>query len=176
MAFLARKTKKGLFEIIGLEKFIETHMAELKHALAKKVNGAGSDAASAKVSRKKVSTRPVTPASKLKLSRSAMPQPSSVDHLLHALDTHPRKKNLVKAGKKKDQLLRSLIPLYLARKLPVEVSSGATSRFWAMHGIKYKAPNAAKALRTHPGHTKRTAKGPQITPKGVAYVEKALRW
>jgi|CXWL01.1.fsa_nt_gi hypothetical protein len=168
MAFKARKTKKGLFEIIGLEKFIESRLAELKHVLAKKAGG--------DKPKKKISARPVTPARKLKLSRAAMTQPSSVDHLLHALDSHPRKKNLVKAGKKKDQLLRSLIPLYLARKLAVEVSSGATSRFWALHGVKYKAPNAAKALRTHPGHTKRTAKGPQITNKGVAYVEKALRW
>ncbi|MBX7115639.1 MAG: hypothetical protein K1X64_15015 [Myxococcaceae bacterium] len=170
MAFKARKTKKGLFEVIGLEKFIESRVAELKHALGKKA------APVSEKTKKKASNRPVTPARKLKLPRAAMPQPSSIDYLLNALDAHPRKKNLVKAGKKKDQLLRSLIPLYLGRKLSLEISSGATSRFWALHGVKYKAPNAAKALRTHPGHTKRTAKGPQITPKGVAYVEKALRW
>ena len=72
MAVQARKTKKGVFEIIGLEKFIESRVAELKHVLAKKAAGTTAP-------KKKISARPVTPARKLKLSRQAMTQPSSLN-------------------------------------------------------------------------------------------------
>ena len=93
--------------------------------------------------------------------------------LLANLDAHSKKAALIKAGKLKDQLLRSLIPLYVAKG--VEVSSGTTSKFWAKHGVTYAAPNVAKALREHVGYARRSAKGgPQITPNGIKYVEQAL--
>lgn len=98
-----------------------------------------------------------------------------LEALLSALEAHPKKASLVKAGKQKDQLLRSLIPLYVGQKLDVEVSSGTTSKFWSKHGITYAAPNAAKALREHSGFAKRTAKGVQITAAGVKYVDDALK-
>jgi hypothetical protein len=95
--------------------------------------------------------------------------------LLKAFEAHPKKASLAKAGKQKDQLLRSLIPLYVGQKLDVEVSSGVTSKFWSKQGITYAAPNAAKALREHTGFAKRTEKGVQITPAGVKYVDDALK-
>jgi hypothetical protein len=99
-----------------------------------------------------------------------------VEHLVAALDHHPKRVMLVKAGKQRDQLLRSLIPLYLGQKLnQVEISSGDTSQFWKLHGVKYLAPNAAKALREHVGYARRTKAGPQITPNGIKYVEAALK-
>ena len=70
-------------------------------------------------------------------------------------------------------LIASLIPLYVGRGV-IEVSSGLTSKFWAKHGVTYAAPNVAKALREHVGYARRTAKGPQITPNGIKYVEQAL--
>lgn len=97
-----------------------------------------------------------------------------LSQLLEVLETHPKRAGLVEAGRLKDQLLRSLIPLYLAQPLSVPVSSGTTSRFWAKQGVKYAAPNAAKALREHEGYARRTSTGPRITPAGVEYVEAAL--
>lgn len=97
-----------------------------------------------------------------------------LSQLIEVLETHPKREGLVKAGRQKDQLLRSLIPLYLAQQLSVSVSSGTTSRFWAKQGVKYAAPNAAKALREHEGYARRTSTGPRITPAGVEYVEAAL--
>jgi hypothetical protein len=94
--------------------------------------------------------------------------------LIEALEAHPKRSGLVKAGRAKDQLLRSLIPLYLAQQLSVPVSSGTTSRFWAKQGVKYAAPNAAKALREHEGYARRTSTGPRITAVGVKYVEAAV--
>ncbi|MBL8952194.1 MAG: hypothetical protein JNK82_15535 [Myxococcaceae bacterium] len=102
--------------------------------------------------------------------------PTTIDLLVQKLGSHPKRAQLVKAGKQKDQLLRSLIPLYLAQKLSnVEITSGDTSGFWAEHGVKYLAPNAAKALREHVGYARRTKVGPQITPNGIKYVEAALK-
>ncbi len=89
-----------------------------------------------------------------------------------AFEAHPHHEALLAAGRRRDQLLRSLIPLYVGREL--QVSSGTTSRFWAKHGVTYAAPNVAKALRLHPGNTRRTPKGPRITPAGIKYVENAL--
>jgi hypothetical protein len=109
-----------------------------------------------------------------KLTAAAVRRVDPLTQLLAALEAHPKRSSLVKAGREKDQLLRSLIPLYLAQPLLVEVSSGTTSRFWAKQGVKYAAPNAAKALREHEGYSKRTATGPRITPTGVKYVEAAL--
>lgn len=152
--------KNGKLEIHGLEAFIEKKFAEFKKALG--LAGGG----------KKASSKKKAPAKKsAKAAKSADP----LDQLLGALSAHPKGAQLAKAGKQKDQLLRSLIPLYLARSLNgVEISSGTTSKFWARHGVKYAAPNAAKALREHVGYARRTAKGPQITPNGVKYVDAAL--
>ena len=100
--------------------------------------------------------------------------PEAVNKLVEALRAHPNQKGLVTAGQQKDQLLRSLIPLYLARSLDLEVTSGTTSKFWEELGISYAAPNAAKALRTHTGYAAETKKGRAITAKGIKYVEQAV--
>jgi len=158
MAFKATSGKSGRIEIHGLEAFIEKKLAEFKKALG---------LAAKKVAPKK---KPAAKAAKA-AGQAATP----LDQLLRVLASHPKGAQLARAGKQKDQLLRSLIPLYLARSLNgVEISSGTTSKFWAKHGVKYAAPNAAKALREHVGYARRTAKGPQITPNGVKYVEAAL--
>nr|WP_253894307.1 hypothetical protein [Myxococcus xanthus] len=101
---------------------------------------------------------------------------TAVDQLLSALRNHPRQQDLISAGKQKDQLVRSLIPLYLARSLDAEfeVTSGTTSRFWGKLGVTYAAPNAAKALRLHDGYAQDTQKGKAITARGVQYVEEML--
>ncbi|MFP2909321.1 hypothetical protein ACLESD_30620 [Pyxidicoccus sp. 3LFB2] len=99
-----------------------------------------------------------------------------VSRLVEALRAHPRHEALVSAGRQKDQLVRSLIPLYLARAVEadVEVTSGTMSRFWGELGVTYAAPNAAKALRLHSGYAQDTKKGKAITPRGIQYVEEAL--
>lgn len=158
MAFKASKAKSGLFEVHGLEAFIEKKFAELKEAFG------GAKAAPKKAAK----ARKAAPAKK---AQAAPKDPLST--LLATFDAHPKKAALIKAGKQKDQLLRSLIPLYVGRGV-VEVSSGLTSKFWAKHGVTYAAPNVAKALREHVGYARRTAKGPQITPNGLKYVEQAL--
>lgn len=100
----------------------------------------------------------------------------AVTQLVDALKGHPQQKDLVTAGQQqKDQLLRSLIPLYLARAINLEVTSGTTSRFWGTFGVSYAAPNAAKALRMNTGYAQETRKGKAITAKGVRYVEQALK-
>jgi hypothetical protein len=87
---------------------------------------------------------------------------------------------LVDAGKRHvDQLLRALIPYYVADKTVnfrgVEITSGDVSRFWAKYRVKFSGPAAAKALREHVGYARRTRQGLQITPNGTKYVEAALR-
>jgi hypothetical protein len=161
--FKARKLKKGLFEVLGLEAYIEKKFAELKKALT-----------FASMSAK---TRPVaTKASAPKPAAKVMAKGEGpLGLLVAALNKHPRRAELVKAGREKDQLLRSLVPLYVARQLNIEISSGLISRFWKMHGVSYAAPNAAKALREHVGYAKETKTGRQITPNGVKYVEHALQ-
>jgi hypothetical protein len=113
-----------------------------------------------------------TAAKRTGASRTATTE--SVKRLVAALQSHPRQKDLISAGQEKDQLLRSLIPLYLARTAGVEVTSGTTSRFWSKLGVSYAAPNAAKALRIHTGYASETKKGKTITAKGVRYVEDAI--
>jgi hypothetical protein len=162
MAFHARKLKKGMFEVVGLEKYLEQKFSQW----AKKI-GFGKAAAPAK--KKAVAKKAVK-----SMKKSVMP--STVEHLVAALDHHPKRSMLVKAGKMKDQLLRSLIPLYLSQKMTdVEITSGDTSQFWKLHGVKFLAPNAAKALREHVGYARRTKVGPQITPNGIKYVDAALK-
>ncbi len=162
MAFQARKLKKGRFEVVGLEAFIEQKIA----AWAKKLGFGAAPAAKKTVIKKAKAVKPA------KTAKTA----TTVSLLVQKLGSHPKKAQLVRAGKQKDQLLRSLIPLYLAQKLAnVEITSGDTSDFWAKHGVKYLAPNAAKALREHVGYARRTKLGPQITPNGIKYVEAALK-
>ena len=162
--FKARKVKKGFFEIQGLEEFIEAKFAEVKRALA----GAGKKISASAKKAVKATRKPARAAAK-----PAAAQP--IDQLIAALARHPRRAALVRAGKQKDQLLRSLVPLYLARSLGIEVNSGLISRFWKLQGVKYAPPNAAKALRQHVGYARQTRSGRQITPHGVQYVETALR-
>ncbi|MEW5743681.1 MAG: hypothetical protein AB1938_32515 [Myxococcota bacterium] len=160
MAFKASTVKSGRLEIYGLEEFIEAKLREFKKALGLVV------AKARRTSSKKASAK-----------KAAKPAPKSstpLEQVFAALAAHPKGAQLARAGRQKDQLLRSLIPLYLVRDRGVEVSSGTTSKFWARHGVKFAAPNAAKALREHVGYARRTAKGPQITPNGVKYVEAAI--
>ncbi len=166
MAFKASKSKSGLFEIHGLEAFIEKKFAEVRAAL-----GLGGKAAYAPAPAAKKASKPA--AAKKAPAKAAAAKADPLAQLLGALDANAKKAALIKAGKQKDQLLRSLIPLYVA-KGAFEVSSGTTSKFWSKHGVSMAAPNVAKALREHVGYARRTAKGPQITPNGVKYVEQAL--
>ncbi|MBN8233010.1 hypothetical protein JYK02_36400 [Corallococcus macrosporus] len=123
---------------------------------------------------KKKSAAKKAPAAK-KSAASGAASEDAVSVLEAALRGHARQKDLVSAGKEKDQLLRSLIPLYLAKALDVEVTSGTTSRFWSGLGVTYAAPNAAKALRLHAGYAQDSKKGKAITAKGIRYVEDALK-
>jgi hypothetical protein len=116
----------------------------------------------------------VTPPAAEPLPVAAAEPGDAVGALVEALRAHPRHQELLAAGRRKDQLLRSLIPFYLARSLDVEVTSGTTSRFWGELGVVYAAPNAAKALRLNTGFTQDTKKGRTLTSKGVKYVEAAL--
>jgi len=141
--------------------------------------------AQAAASSTKAEKRTTRPAAKSKKRARAAKEPASssngnggsaVEQLLAALRSHPRQQELISAGKQKDQLVRSLIPLYLARSLDAdfEVTSGTTSRFWGELGVTYAAPNAAKALRLHGGYAQDTQKGKAITTRGVQYVEEML--
>lgn len=157
MGFEVRRVKGGSYEIVGLEAFIEERIAALLE-------------------------RPGRPGKGRKRSKggrgaaSAGPGPEAIVQELEAVrSNHPHGKVLAEIGTERDQLLRSLVPLYLARGTPLAVSSGAISRYWALHGVSFAAPNAAKALRQYRGYAKRTARGVSITPKGVQYVEGLLR-
>lgn len=158
MAFKAQ-LKKDFIDIHGLEEFIERKVQQVMKALGLSVG------ASKKAGAKKVKAA----------TKKAVAAPvDALGQVLAALESHPKKAALVKAGKQKDQLLRSLIPLYVARAHSIEVSSGVTSKFWAGFGVKYAAPNAAKALREHVGYARRTKNGNQITPNGIKYVDAVL--
>ncbi|MBL8919837.1 MAG: hypothetical protein JNJ54_13295 [Myxococcaceae bacterium] len=165
MAFKAQQVKKGIFDIHGLEEYVERKVHEVMKALG----------FSGKVPPPAKAAKPVVVKTAAPAKKGVKAEPGdALATVLSALDGHAKKAVLVKAGKQKDQLLRSLIPLYVARNLNVEVSSGVTSKFWAKFGVKYAAPNAAKALREHVGYAKRTKSGNQITPNGVKYVEAAI--
>ncbi len=162
MAFKARKVKGGKFEIVGLEQYLDKRLLVLERRLGLATKHAAT---------KRTATKTKAP----KRTPLRLVVPDALDRLVAALESHPRRKELVKAGLKKDQLLRSLIPLYLLRHDDVEVTSGITSKFWALHGVKYLAPNAAKALREHTGYAKQTKKGRHITSTGVKYVDTVLK-
>ncbi|WP_242592681.1 hypothetical protein [Corallococcus exiguus] len=144
-----------------------------KKAASKKSAAKKAPAAKKAAPAKKKSAAKKAPAAK-KAASSGAASEDAVSVLETALRGHARQKDLVSAGKEKDQLLRSLIPLYLAKSLDVEVTSGTTSRFWSGLGVTYAAPNAAKALRLHAGYAQDTKKGKAITAKGIRYVEDAL--
>jgi hypothetical protein len=147
MPFKARKLKKGWFEVVGLEQYIEARIARALGGAKK--NG--------------------------KKAPFQLETGNVVDDLVAVLNRHSKKSDLLRAGKvHKDQLLRSLIPLYLGRKFDAEVTSGHVSKFWSLYGVKYAAPNAAKALREHVGYARNTRQGRQITPNGIKYVEAAM--
>jgi ribosomal protein S19E (S16A) len=86
---------------------------------------------------------------------------------------------LVDAGKRHvDQLLRALIPYYIAEKTHLygtEITCGDVSRFWKLHGVRFSAPAAGKALLWHIGYARRTKGGRKITPNGLKYVEAKMR-
>jgi hypothetical protein len=171
MAFKARKVKKGFFEVHGIEAYIEKKVAELRRTFsteAKKFSAEAKKVAKVVKQRTKAAEKAVG-----KVTAKIAPA-SVVDRLNRALTTHPRKDALVKAGRAKDQLMRALIPLYLARGWDVEITSGATSKLWKKYGVTFAPPNAAKALREHVGYARRTKAGLQITPNGVKYVEQAF--
>ncbi|MCA2978683.1 MAG: hypothetical protein INH37_10390 [Myxococcaceae bacterium] len=164
MAFKARQLKGELFDIHGLEDFVERKVHEVMQAL-----GQSRTAGPAKA------TKASKEAKRGNAAKAASAGPGeALEVVLASLEASGQKAALIKAGKQKDQLLRSLIPLYLTQRTPVEVSSGVTSRFWARFGVTYAAPNAAKALREHPGYARRTRVGNRITPNGVKYVDAAL--
>jgi len=179
MAFKAQQVKKGFFDIHGLEDFVERKVHDVMQALGLSGKTPARSAKKPVAAPKPVPVKKAVPAKKLvPATKTAPVKADAADALgtvLSVLDGHSKKASLVKAGKQKDQLLRSLIPLYIARNVNAEVSSGVTSKFWAKFGVKYAAPNAAKALREHGGYSKRTKNGNQITPNGVKYVESALK-
>lgn len=181
MAFKASKGKSGLFEIHGLEAFIEKKFTEVRNALglgqkaaAKPAPAAAPVAKPAPVAKAAPVKKAAAPKKAKAVKAAASSDGEPLDALLKAFESHPKKAALIKGGKQKDQLLRALIPLYVGSKAGLDVSSGTTSKFWLKHGVKFAAPNAAKALREHEGFSKRTAKGVQISPTGVKYVETAL--
>lgn len=159
MAFKASRSKSGLFEIHGIESYLEKKLGELRKALG--IGGA----------KKKAARKPAKKSSAKKPAVAVAADPLAL--LTRALESSGKKAALIKAGKQKDQLLRALIPLYLANG-KFEVTSGISTRFWAKQGVSFAAPNVAKALREHVGYARRTAKGPQITPNGTKYVDAAL--
>ena len=150
--------------------------AKKKKPSTKQARAASSSKSEKRTPRTAVKSKKRTSASKELASVSTGNGGSAVEQLLAALHGHPRQQELISAGKQKDQLVRSLIPLYLARSLDAdfEVTSGTTSRFWGELGVTYAAPNAAKALRLHGGYAQDTQKGKAITPRGVQYVEEML--
>jgi hypothetical protein len=198
MAFKASPAGKGQLLVHGVEQFIERfierklkqarvdeRIAELRAALKLPVKGVAAKSTPApaapkasapkpsapKPPPKKVAKKPAPKAAPAKKAAPADPLAA----LLSALDGHAKRAALIKAGKQKDQLLRSLIPLYVGQKLGVDISSGTTSKFWAKHGVKFAAPNAAKVLREQKGYATRSGSTVQITKNGVSYVEAALK-
>ncbi len=131
----------------------------------------------APAAKSKPQPKPVKKAAKKPAPQRAAEKPTvdPLAALLSALDGHAKKAALIKAGKQKDQLLRSLIPLYVGQKLGVDISSGTTSKFWARHGVTFAAPNAAKVLREQKGYATRSGSTVQITRNGISYVEAALK-
>lgn len=171
----AKLLKGGVLEIGGLEQFIDGRLAEFKKALG--LTKAETPKATEYV--RPAAVKPVAKKATKKAGKTAKTQAAATDDafevVMATLARHPAKAALVKAGSQPDQLLRSLIPLYLAQQSGAKVTSGTINKFWQKHGVKFAAPNAAKALREHVGYARASKNGPQITPNGVKYVEAALQ-
>ena len=136
--FTARKLTNGQFEIAGLDVYVKQVISHLlRHFRPKAARTPRPNGAAPRTS------------------------DSTVGALHKAFASQAKRGQLIRLGKEKDQLLRSLIPLYVARKGDLHLSSGAISRFWAAHGVKYAPPNAAKALREHVGYARLDAKSRQ---------------
>jgi hypothetical protein len=163
----ARLLKGGVLEIFGVEQLIERKLRALKLKLWLSPTGS-------RVSETVSDAQRVVPKKPRKKAPSFASKFDPLAEVLKALDAHPQREVLVRAGRMKDQLLRSLVPLYLVQDESVEITSGVISAFWKKQGIQYAAPNAAKALREHVGYARATKSGRQITPNGVQYVESAL--
>ena len=157
---MTKKTKKLESEMGLLRTYIEARFNELKAELRRVMEHARPTTTAVPTPRKTAARAPRKGESQLGLAQ--------------ALKQHKRGKELLRAGKQRDQLLRALIPLFLAQPTHLEVNSGAISAFWKQQGIAFAGPNAAKALREHVGNATKTARGWQITPNGVRYVEAAL--
>ncbi len=169
----SKANKVGFMEVHGLEEFIEKKFHDFKQALGLEPK-AGKKAVAATTPVKRA--QKVVKTAKKAVAATANKVGEDVLGTLHmALEEHPMKAAVVKAGKKKDQLLRALIPLYLGRNAKGDISSGVTSKFWAKQGVKFAAPNAAKALREHKGYSTRSKTGVAISSNGVKYVESALK-
>jgi hypothetical protein len=168
-----RDQKRLQAELHALRGFVEARLGEVKSEVqrlmatyARVVGQVQGVAQGKKASPPARAARPAAASAK---------STDAVTALQGALEGHGQRKALASAGGQRDQLLRSLIPLYLARGLKgVEVNSGAISRFWKTHGVTYAGPNAAKALRGKPGHAKKAGSGWAITDAGVKYVERSL--
>jgi hypothetical protein len=172
----AKLLKGGLVEISGLEQLIDSKIAALKKSF-----GTANKTAAVKPVEyvRPAATKSVAkkPAAKKAVKKSAS-KPAAKDAfaiVMANLAKHPGKTALIKAGQQPDQLLRSLIPLYVAQGSGVDVTSGVITNFWKKHGVSFAAPNAAKALREHVGYARQTKAGREITPNGVKYVEAAVQ-
>lgn len=159
-----------IFERLGLDAILERQLARLKAALSWAPAAGPQTVGNAPSADAGQPPPTASPRSKT----SSRPAGDPVETLLAQLLKHPEREALIEAGTQKDQLLRSLVPLYLAQGLGLEVNSGVISRFWQAHSVSYAASNAAKALRQNEGHARTVAGGREITPVGVAYVETAL--
>lgn len=176
----AKLLKGGLVEISGLEQLIDSKLAALKKSLGVQAKPAATvkpteyvRPAPTKVTAKVAAKKPAKKAAMAKAAKPA--REDAFDVVMATLAKHPAKAALVKAGTQPDQLLRSLIPLYLAQGSGVDVTSGVINKFWSKHGVKFAAPNAAKALREHVGYARQTKAGKEITPNGIKYVDAALQ-
>jgi hypothetical protein len=167
-------------ELRSLKSFFENRFSELKSEIRRVVDSyAREPRRSASASPPVAPPRAAEPRAEPKAKQAphrGRPAPTAQGELLENLDKHPRKRELIEAGKRRDQLLRSLVPLYLARGLKgLTVNSGAISAFWKANKVTYAGPNAAKALREHVGYAvQKKGKGWEITPNGVKYVDAAL--
>ncbi|MFL5322232.1 MAG: hypothetical protein ACJ790_21425 [Myxococcaceae bacterium] len=170
----AKLLKGGVLEIGGLEQLIDSKLAEFKKALGMKAPAAVKPVEYVRPAPKKTAKKVVAAAKSAK-AKPAAATDDAFGVVMAALAKHPAKAHLIRAGSQPDQLLRSLIPLYLAQESGVEVTSGTITAFWKKHGVKFAAPNAAKALREHVGYARATKAGRQITPNGIKYVEAALQ-
>ena len=185
-----KKKLKVEGELQRLRAFVEARLADLAAEIKRLKAQIGGTARPHHAPAPAPAAPPPAPPAKASVAARAKRQPASTKKkaagakhkiarnpgaLADALKAHKHHKELVRVGKQRDQLLRSLVPLYVARSLSgVDVNSGAISSFWKAQGVSYAGPNAAKALRAHVGYATKSGRGWAITPTGVKYVEAAL--